>query len=303
MEKKVSIILVNYNTANDVIECLKSLSSIDYKNFDVIIVDNNSKKEEVKRLENIVVKYSWAELVKSGKNGGFAFANNIGINIAKKRNSDYILLLNSDTEVKPDFLGYLVDAIERDFSKNAISVGKINYYFDKNKIWYAGGVIDWNKYIGKHIGENEIDNGQFNITKKVDFATGCVMLINAKLNININLPEEYFMYYEDVDFSARIIELGYNIIYEPKSVIYHKVGASGGGEGSPFTLKWSNRGRYIFMNKYKHNVSKIRFQFIKLKFYITRFIKVLDMLVKMEPNKAKAIIIGTIEGIKFKGSV
>lgn len=182
MEKKVSIILVNYNTANDVIECLKSLSSIDYKNFDVIIVDNNSKKEEVKRLENIVVKYSWAELVKSGKNGGFAFANNIGINIAKKRNSDYILLLNSDTEVKPDFLGYLVDAIERDFSKNAISVGKINYYFDKNKIWYAGGVIDWNKYIGKHIGENEIDNGQFNITKKVDFATGCVMLINAKLN-------------------------------------------------------------------------------------------------------------------------
>ena len=58
MEKKVSIILVNYNTANDVIECLKSLSYIDYKNFDVIIVDNNSKKEEVNILENIVIHYS-----------------------------------------------------------------------------------------------------------------------------------------------------------------------------------------------------------------------------------------------------
>ena len=58
VEKKVSIILVNYNTANDVIECLKSLSYIDYKNFDVIIVDNNSKKEEVNILENIVIHYS-----------------------------------------------------------------------------------------------------------------------------------------------------------------------------------------------------------------------------------------------------
>lgn len=303
MEKKVSIILVNYNTTEDTIECVKNLESISYSNFDVIIVDNKSKEEEFNRLSNFVRDVEKCTLISSDKNGGFAYGNNIGIKLAKKRKSDYILLLNSDTEVEKDFLNYLVETIEEDIKSIAIAIGKINYYYDKKKIWYGGGEIDWNKYIGVHFGENENDIGQYETKKEITFATGCAMLINASINTDITLPEEYFMYYEDVDFCARLLNEGYKIIYEPKSVIYHKVGASGGGAASPFTLRWSNRGRLIFMNKYKNNTSKLKMAIIKNKFYITRFIKSATLMGKGESKKAAELIKGTLDGRKISNSM
>lgn len=299
MEKRVSIILVNYNTTEDTIECIKSLKDISYSNFDIIIVDNKSKKEEFDKLSNSVKNIENCTLISSDKNGGFAYGNNIGIKLAKKRKSDYILLLNSDTEVEKDFLDHLVVAVEEDIESIAIVIGKINYYYDKKKIWYGGGEIDWGNYTGVHFGENEDDVGQYDTKKEITFATGCAMLINATINTDITLPEEYFMYYEDVDFCARLLNEGYKIIYEPNSVIYHKVGAAGGGAASPFTLRWSNRGRLIFMNKYKNNTSKLKMIIIKNKFYVTRFIKSAILMGKGESKKAVELIKGTLDGRKI----
>ncbi|EJT5915325.1 glycosyltransferase family 2 protein [Clostridium perfringens] len=298
MNKKVSIVLINYNTARDTIECIESLDKVTYDKFDLIIVDNKSKEDDLKKLEIYTKNKKNCTLVKAEKNGGFAYGNNIGIDIAMKRKSDYILLLNSDTEVEEDFLEYLVKTLEEDIERNAIAIGKINYYSNKKKIWYGGGEIDWNKYIGIHYGENQDDFGQFDKKKEITFATGCAMLINANLPINIKLPEEYFMYFEDVDFCASILEKGYKIIYEPKAVIYHKVGASGGGESSPFTLRWSNRGRFIFMNKYKYKSSKLKFFLTKNYFYATRIIKSICLSIKGDFTSAKAIISGTLDGMK-----
>lgn len=298
MNKKVSIVLINYNTARDTIECIESLDKVTYDKFDLIIVDNKSKEDDLKKLEIYTKNKKNCTLVKAEKNGGFAYGNNIGIDIAMKRKSDYILLLNSDTEVEEDFLEYLVKTLEEDIERNAIAIGKINYYSNKKKIWYGGGEIDWNKYIGIHYGENQDDFGQFDKKKEITFATGCAMLINANLPINIKLPEEYFMYFEDVDFCASILEKGYKIIYEPKAVIYHKVGASGGGESSPFTLRWSNRGRFIFMNKYKYKSSKLKFFLTKNYFYATRIIKSIYLSIKGNFISAKAIISGTLDGMK-----
>ena len=297
MNKKVSIILVNYNTTQDTIECIKSLRNINYKNYDIIIVDNKSREDEFNNLNEYVKDKKECILIRADKNGGFAYGNNIGINLAKKKNSDYILLLNSDTEVEKDFLNHLVLAIE-DNEKVAIAIGKINYFSDRNKIWYGGGKIDWNNYVGVHFGENSYDNGQYDKKREVTFATGCVMLINAKIDTSIELPEEYFMYFEDVDFSARLINEGYKIIYEPKSIIYHKIGGSSGGEQSPFTVKWANRGRLIFMNKYKSKNNSIKFILIKIKFYITRLIKFIIFLLKGENKKAEGLIEGIIDGVK-----
>ncbi|HAT4284823.1 TPA: glycosyltransferase family 2 protein [Clostridium perfringens] len=298
MNKKVSIVLINYNTARDTIECIESLDKVTYDKFDLIIVDNKSKEDDLKKLEIYTKNKKNCTLVKAEKNGGFAYGNNIGIDIAMKRKSDYILLLNSDTEVEEDFLEYLVKTLEEDIERNAIAIGKINYYSNKKKIWYGGGEIDWNKYIGIHYGENQDDFGQFDKKKEITFATGCAMLINANLPINTKLPEEYFMYFEDVDFCASILEKGYKIIYEPKAVIYHKVGASGGGESSPFTLRWSNRGRFIFMNKYKYKSSKLKFFLTKNYFYATRIIKSICLSIKGDFISAKAIISGTLDGMK-----
>lgn len=302
MEKRVSIILVNYNTTQDTIECIKSLQNIDYNNFDIIVVDNKSQQDEFYKLDKFIKNIENCTLISSDKNGGFAYGNNIGIRLAKKRKSDYILLLNSDTEVEKDFLNYLVAAIEENIKSIAITIGKINYYYDKNKIWYGGGAINWSNYTGVHFGENQTDNGQCDIKKEITFATGCAMLINTNINTDITLPEEYFMYYEDVDFCARLVNEGYKIIYEPKAVIYHKVGASGGGEASPFTLRWSNRGRLIFMNKYKDNTSNLRMVIIKNKFYMTRIIKSAILICKREPKKAIELIKGTLDGRKISNN-
>ncbi|MBU3133162.1 glycosyltransferase family 2 protein [Clostridium gasigenes] len=297
-QKKVSIILLNYNTTDDIIDCLSDLCQIHYTNYQVIIVDNNSREEEVKRLSDHISDIERCILIESKINGGFAKGNNIGIEYAIKNNTDYLLLLNGDTKVEKNFLVELVNQIDNDEENVAIAIGKILYYSDKNKIWYAGGEIDWSKYIGRHYGEGQIDSGQYDETKEISFATGCLMLINTKLNIDLFLPEDYFMYYEDVDYCASVLESGYKIIYAPKSVIYHKVGSSSGGEQSEFTVKWANRGRYIFMNKYKYKISRISFEKIRIKFFITRLIKIIFMILKGDINKAKALYEGIKDSIK-----
>ena len=299
MGKSVSIILLNYNTTNDTIDCIESLSKIHYNNYNIIVIDNKSRKEEIVKLEEYLKDKGICKLIKSEENGGFAKGNNLGIRYAQSINSDYVLLLNSDTEVEPDFLGYLVDSIDENPNKTALAIGKIKYFSEKNKIWYGGGTIDWNKYIGFHFGEGDYDKEEYNRKRSVSFATGCAILINMSLNIDLQLPENYFMYFEDVDYSARMIEAGYEIIYEPNSVIYHKVGSSGGGEGSAFTVEWANRGRLIFMEKYKYKCSAWKFNIIKLKFYITRFIKYILFFIKRDPEKAKALYKGVKSGRNY----
>lgn len=285
-DKKVSIILLNYNTSNDLIECIKSLNNIEYSNYEIIVVDNCSKKDEIEKLDNYLKKRNDIIFIKSNKNNGFAGGNNLGIEYALDRKTDYILLLNSDTLVNKDFLKILVDTAEKDKDNIGVVTGKIFYYPDKKKIWYAGGYIDWRKFIGRHYGEGEYDRGQYDEIKSITFSSGCLMLINASLDFNKYLPEEYFMYYEDVDYCARVIDSGFKIIYNPKSIIYHKIGSSSGGEQSAFTIRWSNRGRYIFMNKYKHKKSKVKFIFVKTIFIFTRIIKGILMCLNGEKEKA-----------------
>ena len=298
--KKVSIILLNYNTTDDLIECINSLYNIKYPNYEIIVVDNCSNENEISKLDSYLENKEKCIFIKNDKNTGFAGGNNLGIKYALYNKTDYLLLLNSDTLVNDDFLNILVDTVEKDKDNIAMVTGKILYYPDTKKIWYGGGYIDWGKYIGKHFGEGEYDNGEYNETKSITFSSGCLMLINTSLKFDKYLPEEYFMYYEDVDYCARILENGYKIIYNPNAVIYHKIGSSSGGEQSAFTIRWANRGRYIFMNKYKNKNSKGEFIFIKLKFIFTRIIKFLIMCLKGEFQKAVSLYYGIKDAILKK---
>lgn len=298
--KKVSIILLNYNTSNDLIECINSLENIDYPNYEIIVIDNCSNKNEIRKLESYLEKREKCIFIKNDKNTGFAGGNNLGIKYALENKTDYILLLNSDTLVNENFLSVLVDTAEKDKENIAMVTGKILYYPNVEKVWYGGGYIDWGKFIGKHYGEGEYDNGQYNEIKSITFSSGCLMLINASLNFEKYLPEEYFMYYEDVDYCAKILNNGFKIMYNPNAVIYHKIGSSSGGEQSEFTIRWANRGRYIFMNKYKNKVSPFKFIIIKMKFLITRFIKIMLMCMTGEFKKANSLYKGLLDGILKK---
>lgn len=288
----VYIILLNYNGFKDTIECVNSLEKISYDNYKVVIIDNKStnNSEEILRKELPTYK-----IIQSGENLGFAAGNNIGIKYALEQGAEYVLLLNNDTLVDKDFLNYMIKNFEGSNKVGAVGC-KIMYYPDTKRIWYAGGEINWFTYFGKHFGFKEIDNGQYDAEREINFVTGCCILVSKKVMQETNfLPEDYFMYFEDDDFCAKISELGYTIVYNPKAVIYHKVGISKGGEETPFVVKWGNRNRLVFMKKYKHKVSIFKFHISLYYFYFTRVIKFLQYKFTKRDNNAKAMI----EGLKL----
>lgn len=291
----VYIILINYNGYKDTIECIQSLEKISYKNFEIVVVDNASTNDSI-----IYIKKSCEELLKkctiieSKSNLGFSGGNNLAIEYAIKNKAEYVLLLNNDTLVEPNFLDEMLNSFHKD-EKIGIVGCKIMYYPQKNIIWYAGGKIDWFKFIVVHFGIGDIDKEQFNKEKEMDFMTGCCMLIKTEVFKKVGLlSNEYFMYFEDVDYCVKVRQANYKIWYNPKAVIYHKVGLSSGGEESSFSIKWNTRNRIIFMNKYRNKVKAFNLIISKMFFYSTRIIRYLQYIYIGEKVKSKAIL----EGIK-----
>lgn len=287
----VYIILVNYNGYKDTIECINSLKKIDYSNYKIIIVDNASSDNSVRILQK---KLNNCKIIESKRNLGFAGGNNLGIKYALDNKADYVLLLNNDTLVEPSFLTNMINSFKVDYNIGLVGC-KIMYYPEKNIIWYGGGYIDWFKFIGVHYGIKQIDKGQCNREKEIDFMTGCCMLIKREVFEKVGLlTEDYFMYLEDVDFCVKVKNSAYKIWYNSQAIIYHKVGFSSGGEESPFSIEWGTRNRLLFMNKYKNNVTRFNFILSNIFFYITRVIRYFQYSLDGEKYKSKAII----EGIK-----
>ncbi|BCZ47099.1 glycosyl transferase [Clostridium gelidum] len=288
----IYIIVINYNGYKDTIECVESLKKINYKNYKIIIVDNASTNNSI-----MYIKQSLKDcfIIELKENLGFASGNNAGIEYAIKNGGEYVLLLNNDTIVESNFLENMIES----FSDNrdiGIVGSKIMYYFNKNIIWYGGGNFNWFKFIPTHYGMRELDKGQCDEQLEMDFMTGCCMLIKKEVFEKVGLlSEEYFMYFEDADFCIKVKEAGYKIWYNPKAVIYHKVGSSGGGEESDFLIKWSTRNRILFMKKYKNKVNKLNFLFTNIFFYSTRIIRYIEYRVRGKNDKGRAII----EGIKL----
>ena len=288
----VYIILINYNGYKDTIECIKSLREIHYKNYKIIIVDNASTNNSISYLNQSLED---CIIIESKDNLGFAGGNNLGIEYALNNEADYIMLLNNDTVVEAHFLENMLNKFTEG-NKVGIVGCKIMYFPKNNIIWYGGGYIDWFKFIGEHYGMREIDKGQCDEEKEIDFMTGCCMLIKKEVFQKTGfLSKDYFMYFEDVDFCVKVRDAGYKILYNPKAIIYHKVGLSSGGEESPFAIKWGTRNRLIFMRKYMSKVPKFNYMLSNIFFYITRIIRYIQYILKKDNQRAISII----DGIKM----
>lgn len=254
IEPKVAIILVNYNGYKDTIECLQSLRSIEYKNYEVIVVDNASTNESVKEIKSFISGNE--RLIESNANDGFSSGNNIGIRYALNNGADYCLLLNNDTIVEPDFLNKLVDAFNNS-EYCGLTIGKILYEGQRNLIWYAGGSISERTAKTVHWHYKETDQETTKEIAQVTFATGCCMCISKKVIDQVGyLDEEYFLYEEDVDYCCRIKKAGFDIIYVPDSRIYHKVSSSS-NEISVSTQYYIIRNKLIMINKHYRGFNKI----------------------------------------------
>jgi len=244
MLPKVFIIILNWNNWSDTLECLESLKNNDYPNEQVVIIDNGSKKKPQAPGPEIKIIYNKENL-------GFAGGNNVGIKYALEKRADYILLLNNDTLVKQDFLTKLVEAGEsnKDFG---LLGPKIYFAGQKEKIWFAGGQVNWlyNKGIMK--GYNEIDKGQYDLPaiQETEYITGCCLLIKRATIEKIGLmPEDYFLYYEDTDWSLAAQGVGFKCVFVPRAKIWHK-GSKSSIEGSPSYIYYHIRNGLILAQRF-----------------------------------------------------
>lgn len=243
---KVAIIILNWNRKEDTIECLESLKNITYSNYEILLIDNGSTDGSVECLKK---RYPEIELVENETNLGYAEGNNVGIRRAMGKGADYVLLLNNDTVVDQDFLGELVTVAESDLMIGFVGpkVYYYNYEGRKDIINFAGGNLNMWKGKAWHIGINEIDRGQYDRIKDVDYIEGSCLLANKEMLIKIGLLDQvYFAYWEDNDLCKRGYAVGYRSVFVPMAKIWHKTSASNIGT---VKLYYLTRNRIWFIRK------------------------------------------------------
>lgn len=271
MSKKVYVIVLNWNGKDDTLECLRSLRSTNYDNYQIVLVDNGSEDDSVKAVRE---SFPEVEIVETGKNLGFAGGNNVGMKYAAQKGADYVFLINNDTTVDPNYLTELVAVGDSDANIGLIG-SKIYYHSEPDTIWFAGGKTNWLKNKGEHIGLNEKDHRQYETQKEVDYLTGCSLLIKKEVIDKIGvLEEDYFLYYEDTDFSMRARNAGYKIVYAPKSIIYHKVSRST-KPGSANYIYYHTRNGLVNAKRNGNMAVKIAIYFFAVLLFFKQIIKII----------------------------
>lgn len=209
---KVNIIILNYNGKDCLLGCLNSLFRIDYPNFEVVVVDNNSEDGS---LEMARRNFSRVTFIKNEQNLGFSAGNNVGIKYSLEKMADFVLLLNNDTEVEKDFLKQLIQSARTDEKVGVL--GALIFSGDNKTVWFSGGKIDWLRM--KALNEQKLikNNNVFS-----DFISGCAMLVRAEVFAKIGLlDEDFFLYWEDVDFSVRAKKAGFSLLVVANSRVRH----------------------------------------------------------------------------------
>ncbi len=239
----VTIISVNYNQSQVTCEFLESLRNITYKNIEIIIIDNDSPTDNP---DIIKEKYPEINLIKSKNNLGFAGGNNIGVKQAKGK---YLLFINNDTEVEPNFLEPLVNLLENNSEIGMVSP-KIKFFHTPDTIQYAG-YTPMNPYTLRQdlIGYRQIDDGRFNKTTETYSIHGAAMLVPLKVIQEVGMMAPiFFLYYEEHDWCFRIKKAGYKVYYQAESLVYHKESISTGKE-SPLKIHYIARNRFLYARR------------------------------------------------------
>lgn len=222
----VFIIILNWNGWQDTVECIKSLQQLDYQNYKIVVVDNASVDDSLQRIRE---HYPGQKILECEENMGFAGGNNVGIRYALDRNADYVWLLNNDTVVDSRALSELINRMGKSTSIG-ICGSKLIYYHQRDTVQALGGGR-YNKWLGitTHIGEGEDITLKFDVEEvedKLDYIVGASMMASRLFLEDIGLlSEDYFLYYEEVDWAERAGER-YQLSFAKKSIVYHKEGAS-----------------------------------------------------------------------------
>jgi GT2 family glycosyltransferase len=221
-----SVIIPNWNGAQHLPTCLASLRRQTLRDFEVIVADNASQDDSVAMLER---DYTEVRLIRLDHNTGFAGACNAGLRGGR---GEYLVLLNNDTEVDPDWLRELAAAFDRHPAAGMIASKML--LFDRRHIFHtAGDIYKVNGTPGNR-GVWQADEGQFAEGPVFSANGGSAACRRAMLDQIGLLDEDFFFSCEDVDLAWRAQLAGWQVIYAPRAVVYHKLSATGGGVTASF---------------------------------------------------------------------
>lgn len=191
--------------------------------------------------------------IRSPENLGFAGGNNLGIRAAT---GDCLLLLNNDTEVADDTLHHLCDTLDADPAIGAVCP-KIRFWESPQAIQFAGYTpLTRITLRNALIGFGEPDNGRFDTPHDTPYAHGAAMMVRREAVERAGMmPEEYFLYYEELDWSVRIREAGYRIAYDPRATVFHKESATTGRQ-SPLRSYYLTRNRLLFARRNRRGAAR-----------------------------------------------
>jgi GT2 family glycosyltransferase len=228
----VSVIIPNYNGEKHLRECLDSLKIQSFDKFDIIIVDNNSSDKSVDIINN---EYSFVKLINMTSNSGFSKAVNTGIRFAlKNSNIKYIILLNNDIKCDKDFIKELISGFSNSDTGSVAS--KMMNFYNTDIIDDAGDFIN-KKGLPTARGNKKKDSPEFNKEKFIFSACAGAAAYSREVFEIVGLfDEDFFAYYEDIDFSYRMQLAGYKCYYNPKAFCYHKRGATFSSRGELTTM-------------------------------------------------------------------
>lgn len=258
-QPSVSIIILNWNGRDDTLGCLKSLVQIDYINYTIVLVDNASTDGLTK-----IVRYQFphVKIIENAENLGFAEGNNVGIRKALSEQADYILLVNNDTLVKPNFLSKLIWVGEKYPTVGMLSP-VIYYENPPDRLWFYKAGVNWNNGFAYH---HEQDLTEINtLTQDMydsEYLTGCALLVKSHVIESIGLLDHrFFAYYEDVDWSLRCQQAGWRTTVVPSSVVWHKLSSNQNSDYGKFLkyrntilFLWKHSTRILFLRRVKKHI-------------------------------------------------
>lgn len=283
MTKKplVSIIIVNWNGLKYFRYCLPSLTKIDYPNYEIILVDNGSSDGSIGYIKKYFPK---VKIIRNKNNLGFAEANNKGI---RKAQGKYILFLNNDTKIKPDFLSKLVLELDDD-PRNAAVQAKILLMNEPKLLDSIGSFLTWSGFL-THFGYRQRDKKDLDKKREIFSAMGACLLFKREVLKEIGLfDKDFFAYFEETDLCWRAWLAGYKILYIPESVIYHQKGATVSQLANSFVIYHSFKNRICSL--IKNLEAKNLVWILPIHFVFCSLVILKYLLINGEPQKSLAIL-------------
>ena len=278
----VAIVTVNYNSAAYIEPFLASLRAVESPPFQLVIYDCASRDGSPELIECC---WPGAVVLRGEENIGFTGGNNRAIAWALAAGYRWLLFLNNDTEVTPDFLTRLLARAD----ERTLVAPRVELLGSDGLLDDTAGDFDWRRGVWRDWLYGKLAPPAYQVEREVEMASLCCLLVPASVFRHAGLLDErLFMYYEDFDFIKRAQSAGYRVRYLPEACVYHRKSAAAGGD-SPFRQYYATRNRVAILRRHQTGRQFARFS---LDFALTRLARAAQQFAAGRPDLARALLLG-----------